>query len=280
MVYLVTFANKAFYESQAELEKSALKYGVDQVLKYNEDDLIMTDFFKEHKTILTKRKGAGYWLWKPYYIYKTLKKINTNDTLVYLDAGISVTDDIGVLVEVCRNTEQKCMLFTNQTHKNSQYTKGDCFFIMDCKDEKYSESFQIDASVQVYAKCERTLRLVKEWLDYCTNPLLLTDCKNHYVYSNYPDFEDHRHDQSILSLLAVKYELDIFRDPSQWGDYLKMTPYRSDKDYLPLSYATIPLLNSPYGTLLNHHRKRDVSMTDKIAFHLERLYKKYVVRYI
>jgi hypothetical protein len=35
---------------------------------------------------------------------------------------------------------------------------------------------------------------------------------------NYPGFEDHRHDQSVLSLLARKHGIATRPDVSQWGD--------------------------------------------------------------
>ncbi len=36
---------------------------------------------------------------------------------------------------------------------------------------------------------------------------------------NLPGFKDHRHDQAILAMLAIKYGLHTFRDPSQWGNH-------------------------------------------------------------
>lgn len=35
---------------------------------------------------------------------------------------------------------------------------------------------------------------------------------------NYQTFIEHRHDQSVFSLLSKKYKLQAFRDPSQFGN--------------------------------------------------------------
>jgi hypothetical protein len=51
------------------------------------------------------------------------------------------------------------------------------------------------------------------------------------------EFKDHRHDQSILSLLVKKYNIEIFRDPTQWGN--------SEKELFK---------NSSYDQLFFHHR--------------------------
>ena len=56
--------------------------------------------------------------------------------------------------------------------------------------------------------------------------------------ANFIEFKDHRHDQSVLSLMTVKYGLEMFRDPTQWGN--------SEKDLFA---------NSPYDQLFDHHRK-------------------------
>ena len=54
---------------------------------------------------------------------------------------------------------------------------------------------------------------------------------------NFMEFKDHRHDQSVLTILSVKYNFELFRDPTQFGNDFK------DQ-----------FNNSPYDQLFNHHR--------------------------
>jgi uncharacterized protein YndB with AHSA1/START domain len=70
-------------------------------------------------------------------------------------------------------------------------------------------------------------------------------------------FIEHRHDQSILSLIAIRKDIELFRHPSQYGNHLKTELYRDPGEWLRCPYSTRGLYdNSPYGTLINHHRGR------------------------
>ena len=58
-----------------------------------ETDFINDDEFKvalkntKFSSIYNIEKGYGFWLWKPYIIYKHLCKLNDNDILIYSDPG-------------------------------------------------------------------------------------------------------------------------------------------------------------------------------------------------
>ena len=43
--------------------------------------------------IFNSMKGGGYWLWKPYIIYKHLSTLNESDLLYYADAGCALQVD-------------------------------------------------------------------------------------------------------------------------------------------------------------------------------------------
>ena len=53
---------------------SALNKCIDFYLPYSFKDLD-DDFVAKNKELLSKPRGAGYWVWKPYIILKTLKMI-------------------------------------------------------------------------------------------------------------------------------------------------------------------------------------------------------------
>jgi hypothetical protein len=79
------------------------------------------------------------------------------------------------------------------------------------------------------------------------------------------DFREHRHDQSILSLMAQKYRLPLYRMPTQYGNHYKTYPYRLNEEFNCVNqyrqqqvkhYAVVPYYNSPYFQLLDHHRSK------------------------
>ncbi len=70
-------------------KKSALETGkVDYFYAYGPKDIDI-EFKLSNNDILSRNRGNGYWLWKPYFILKTLKeKLREGDYLIYTDATI------------------------------------------------------------------------------------------------------------------------------------------------------------------------------------------------
>lgn len=75
MIYLVNYATSQFYRSQEKLNRSARQFGIDKVFSYREKDLIGTDFYNSNYEILQQKRGAGYWIWKPYFILRAMSKV-------------------------------------------------------------------------------------------------------------------------------------------------------------------------------------------------------------
>lgn len=236
---LVSFATREFYESQRLLNRTALEYGIDEVISYTRESITCTEFYKKNKKILDQRRGAGYWLWKPYIILEALSSANEGDIVMYSDAGNEVIASLEPLFEICEREE--ILVFQVHRELNRFWTKRDCFIAMGCDNEKFYEAEQVAGTYQLYLCGSRSKKLVSEWLDYCQIDGVITDAPNRLGKENLPEFKDHRHDQSVFSLLAMKWGLNVYRDPSQWGD-----------DFLFESRFT----NSTYSTLFNLHRLR------------------------
>lgn len=116
------------------------------------------------------------------------------------------------------------MLFENrdgnplrQIWDNKQWTKRDCFIKMGCDTPEYHNGPQCSASIQMYRKCAKSVEFVKEYLHLCQDEDILTD-KPNLLGSNLKTFDDHRHDQSVLSLLSIKYKNIHLPNPSETGE--------------------------------------------------------------
>ena len=94
-VIAITYANKIFKKHTKLNKKSALIVGnVDEHFTFCPND-IDPEFKEKNKEILSKNRGDGYWLWKPYFIYKAFKeKLKEGDYIIYTDAGILYMDSI------------------------------------------------------------------------------------------------------------------------------------------------------------------------------------------
>lgn len=240
MKVLVSYAsNERFYRAQYFLEQSAKKY-FNGHAAYDPEKLDAS-FVEKNKHILTQQRGGGYWLWKPYIILNTLKLVKDGDYVFYVDSGNLVVNDPGPLFSIVDQTEKGLLLFANRDGappgtiwKNYQWTKYDCFKKMSCTDSKFTAGNQIDGSYVLAKKNDYTLNFFAEYLAFCEDEDILTD-KPNTCGDNLPGFKEHRHDQSVLSVLSIRDSIQIEEEPSEWGN-----PYRT---------AT-----SKYNQIFQHHR--------------------------
>jgi len=232
----ISFGDEKYYGSLKALERSSLKNGTDIFEKYEKNNLLGDPFWKNNIEILSQPRGAGYWLWKPYIISKTINKLDEGDIVLYTDAAVLVISSLQPLFNLI--TEERGIIVFEQgtpIHTNKIWTKRDTFRLMDCDEEKYWNDVQLTATFSLWRADQKSVNFLSEWQKYMENPRISTDipCKE-----NFKEFKDHRHDQSVLSIMSQKYNLERFRDPSQWGN--------DDKTKT----------NSPYGQIFNHHRMK------------------------
>ena len=59
---------------------------------------------------------------------------------------------------------------------------------------------QINATVILVRKYDASLKILQEWYDLCCNYINIDDTPS--TLPNHPEFDDHRHDQSIFSIVC------------------------------------------------------------------------------
>lgn len=197
MKYFINYASNGFLNSQKEGLRTAKIFNF-ETFGYSEKD-IDNEFLNKNNKILLSNRGGGYWLWKPYIILDMLNKLDDNDYLIYMDSGANLISDPSNYLELI---DEKGILAFSMVQKTSKWTKGDCFYFLD-KELKFKDTNQLQGTYIFFKKNKYSLNFVKMWLNYCTNENLITDLPNIYM-NNLSDFIDHRHDQSIFSLLAYK----------------------------------------------------------------------------
>jgi hypothetical protein len=209
--YLCNYANLNYIKEQQRINSINTETKVfEDVFSYNREWLESTDFYKENENILSQSRGDGYWLWKPYIILDAINKIEFGDVLFYMDSGDIFSKNLGKLIE--KELKEKEIIIRHTGHIQEEYTKADCFVYMDCIDSKYYSAVQIEAGVIGIKKTQKTIDLINEWLEYAKDERILTDIPNQSEKTNSEIFIDHRHDQSILTNLLVKYNYPISKD--------------------------------------------------------------------
>ena len=260
---LVTYASRRFRRSQQQLLASARRFGL-EVRPWDHTMLASTDFYRENRSILDLSRGNGYWIWKPFIIQQELSQLAEDDILIYCDAGVEIVADVSPLVELALD-KRDLLLFAGNVDLTGgglgdtcgEWTKRDCFVLMDADEPSYHQAQMLDASFLVLRNRGITPELVCEWQEYCSRAQAVTDQPNACGLPNLPGFIDHRHDQSVLSLLAVRYGVETFRSASQLGNHMKLEQYRVPGEWLSQPYGSRGVFgNSPYPTLLDHHRSK------------------------
>ena len=225
--------------SQNRLVEQA-KHHFNGCASFDENSPYIIQLFREHKDICQYSRGVGFWFWKPFIILKTLESVNTGDYVFYMDVGTDIQQDLSILYKLCTENNG-FLIFENRSGNpqgkiwtNNLWTKRDCFKIMSCDTPEYHNGNQSDGAYQLYQKNDITLKFLKEYCEYSMDRRIITDEPN-TLGENLPQFIDHRHDQSILSLLVIKHKIKTFPPPTEVGDTTRPS-------------------NCPYGRLFLHHR--------------------------
>lgn len=83
---LINYGQGCCERSQPLNCRTGLEFGFDECKSYNLSALDQA-FKERYQEILTQKRGGGYWLWKPYIIFKTMMESEENDFIFYADSG-------------------------------------------------------------------------------------------------------------------------------------------------------------------------------------------------
>lgn len=248
---MTAYGTEGYYDNLDILGKSAIEVGgVDKFVKYTNDDLKDSEYFIRNSHIISrpfdknvvdtygKIRNAQYWIWKPYIILETMKQCDEGDIVFYVDGGMKVIDNLDPLYEITRTNENNRMFFSASQrydrHLQLEYTKRDCFVLMGLDDPKYWNARMGNSALSVWMKTAKNIEMITEWQTYMTDARVVTDDANTCGLPNLPGHIEHRFDQSVMTLLVLKYGDELYRDPGQYSVNENFT-------------------NSPYGQLLQQH---------------------------
>jgi len=209
-VYLVTFGSKGsthdFTNSRIRLKNQAISTGwFDDVFAFDNSDIC-----SNNRNMNTS--GAGFGWWKPKIIKMVFDKIDDDDIVLYLDAGFSLNKneiaDVNFLkyVSNCNNGVGFLGFQLGDDVLERQWTKRDLFKFLDCDIPKYTDTPQMASGAFFVKKNKFGIKLIDEF-EYLSGIEHLINEYSSY-YENYDEYINHRHNQSLLSLL-IKRRLPI-----------------------------------------------------------------------
>ena len=204
---LINYATTDYTSYQALNRLTGLRAGFDACTSYGAND-IDPDFAKRNQGILSVSRGAGYWLWKPYFVARALASLEEGDILCYADAAMHFVRPITPMLEAMAR-ENLDLLILGEGFRETYFTKRDAFVLMDVDREGFLATPQRFASCFFLRRSAWSDRFSRQYLEFAQDPRILTDQPNTCGRPNYPGFRAHRHDQSIFSLLSKLHEVQV-----------------------------------------------------------------------
>ena len=203
-VVLLNYASgpEVFFKNQQALTASAVSRGFDMVLNMNRN-LIDPTFYEANRHILDQKPGGGFWLWKPYFIYRAMQTLPDDTLIFYSDSGVVYTKPIN---KIKRLLEASDMVLVKHSHPTplSQHLKREAYEALGIADDSPElQSENIWGFFIALRNNSKTRAFIKSWLDVCLNADAITNTpmdKNNQA----ANFQWHQHDQSLLSVLVAK----------------------------------------------------------------------------
>lgn len=235
--YFVTFADSKYSESLKRISKEAkaLRY-FNKIFSFDEKD-IEEEYWDEHKDfILNNKRGYGYWIWKPHIILKALEKIEEGSMLVYSDAGFIINQQgrerLDDYVDLAKSSESGILSFhLKGNHRMVNWTKMSVLIDMNFTSEEEIETPQIISGLLIMRNDNFVRGIIREWLAKCQDYWRIDDSES--ITPNSAAFMEHRHDQSVLSIILRKNHVEPMPDETyfspRWGENVKY-PFHARRD--------------------------------------------------
>jgi len=200
--------NKYIYAAKRLIEQAKFTNYFDKIILYTDSDLKKDKYFwKKHSNfILNNKKGYGYWIWKPYIIKKTMEAMKEGDIIMYLDSGC----EIGgvkqsfipqyfdyVKIDKIIGTYYRTFPLDNE------WCKMDLLVHLNMQNSNLINTPQRQAGALLIYNCKETQNIIHKWYEIACIYNMIDDSES--IHKNLDCFCEHRHDQSIFSLLTKKY---------------------------------------------------------------------------
>lgn len=191
----------------------------DKVLCHDESKL-PTSFLDYAKR---NPRGYGFWRWKHMICGGIIDNINLGDYLVYADAGCAI-NPYGNMKRWLEIADEKGMVSfeLGKGMTERKYTKMETMKKLNL--ERFIDTPQLMSTIFV-AKRTRSTTGVLDYARSCA--MNMPEIYDDYTENEDPEFVDHRHDQSVFSLLRKLYEFESIPDETYHdghGNYNPMVP--------------------------------------------------------
>ena len=228
-IHFITYANNKYEKAKQRLVSEAKEFGEFATIKgYGPEDL-PDDFRTKFDKILKLPRGGGYWIWKTAIIKENMLKMKEGDFLLYMDAGCKLNSagkqrfyeyidilnksEYGILsIQMSGNLPMR----TDVLQQEKIWTTTQTFDYFGVSlDSEIAKSGQYLGGIFIIQKCAHSDFIIEKYNNTLYRaPLLFTDFHN--KLKQQPEFRDHRHDQSVFSLIRKLHGSAVIDGDESW----------------------------------------------------------------
>jgi hypothetical protein len=134
-----------------------------------------------------------------------MDELADGNILLYLDCGCEIDNRFAKHFDNLFEIVKRDYIIGSQICIERRWNKIDLIVKLDMLEDRHMNSLQRQGCTNMFYICDKTRELVNRWYELACNYHFIDDSPS--VLPNFPDFREHRHDQSIFSLLTKKMGL-------------------------------------------------------------------------
>lgn len=125
MLFFLVYNDNTHNHYLDKLLQSVEIYGKEfKIIIFNKND-INNEFVEKNNSILNCNRCGCYWLWEPYIINETLKKINNDDIIFYIDSKYYFIENFtNLYIDYMKNND--LLIWKNKPTESNGYIKNWC----------------------------------------------------------------------------------------------------------------------------------------------------------
>lgn len=237
--HFITFGCAQFQRAVDRITQEARALGVfDTITGIHQKDLTndLEFWAKNGRFIAENPRGFGYFIWKPYILLQKLQACQENEIVVYADAGCTLNPQglprLNEYFDIVQKSEYGLIGFELEEAwcSENRFTKMDLIDFLNVP--HLIDTRQIMATVVIVRKCEHVMNLIRRWYSLACLHHFLDDSPS--LIPNTDKFEEHRHDQSIFSLLCKSMGATLLADePDSCGELVPIQCTRRREITIP-----------------------------------------------